>query len=505
MNKKLTYTTACLAVLINAAASVQCEEDQTIPRLSSVDDKQPAIELTLADAIMMGLENNRELHIQRLNPEIRKAIEGQESSKFDPILSSRLSFSQDRSPGSREDTKREGITGQLGVTKFMPSGTTIGIGLDSSVSDHSMLNETDAAARLGVDITQSLLQGFGADVNLASIRQARKDTLSSEYELRGYAEALVSTIENTYWELYLAQENRRIVQQSLDVAKAQLAEVLERVRIGKTAATEQVAIEAEMALRQESLIDIHSRIQTIHLQLLRFLNPNQSIDWNTIFQLQERPSETIVQLESVERHVDLAIQMRPELNQARLQMDIDDLEIVKTRNGLLPKLDLFITLGNTGYADSFGASFGRLDGKYYDIQTGFVFQFPLGNRASKARHRVAVLNRDRQEMAIENLNQLIQVDVRSAYIEVNRLVEQRKATRATRLLQEEKLRFEREKFRVGKSTSLLVATAQRDLLSSQLEEIKSLVNYHKASIDLYRLEGSLLQRRGLSTQFEPAI
>jgi len=51
---------------------------------------------------------------------------------------------------------------------------------------------------------------------------------------------------------------------------------------------------------------------------------------------------------------------------------------------------------------------------------------------------------------------------------------------------------------VGKSTSLLVGQAQRDFVASQIAEIEALANYLKALVALYRLEGSLLQRRGIS-------
>jgi outer membrane protein TolC len=93
---------------------------------------------------------------------------------------------------------------------------------------------------------------------------------------------------------------------------------------------------------------------------------------------------------------------------------------------------------------------------------------------------------------------LVEVDVRTAYLEIARSQEQVVATAATRKLQEEKLRVETEKFRLGKSTSLLVAQAQRDLVSSQLDEIQAVVNYLKAIVELYRLEGSLLERRGIA-------
>jgi hypothetical protein len=50
---------------------------------------------------------------------------------------------------------------------------------------------------------------------------------------------------------------------------------------------------------------------------------------------------------------------------------------------------------------------------------------------------------------------------------------------------------------VGFSTALLVAQAQRDLLLSQIEEVRSIINYRIALVGLYLAEGSLLERRGI--------
>ena len=72
------------------------------------------------------------------------------------------------------------------------------------------------------------------------------------------------------------------------------------------------------------------------------------------------------------------------------------------------------------------------------------------------------------------------------------------ATAATRRLQEQKVQSETEKFRLGKSTSLLVAQAQRDLVASQISEVQAAVSYLKAFVEIYRLEGSLLERRGIT-------
>ena len=50
---------------------------------------------------------------------------------------------------------------------------------------------------------------------------------------------------------------------------------------------------------------------------------------------------------------------------------------------------------------------------------------------------------------------------------------------------------------MGRSTSILVATAERDLLSARLAEAQAVVNYILAVLTLYKAEGTLLERRGV--------
>ncbi len=88
--------------------------------------------------------------------------------------------------------------------------------------------------------------------------------------------------------------------------------------------------------------------------------------------------------------------------------------------------------------------------------------------------------------------------MRGAWIEAGRLREQVAATAATRRLQEEKLRAETEKFRVGKSTAFLVAQAQRDLLQAENDAVTAVAGLLKTLVECYRLEGTLLERRGIS-------
>lgn len=462
------------------------------------------LNLTVSQAILMALRNNEGLAVQKFNPLITQTNEVTQAAAFDPDFNAIVSGSRSRTDlpvdlGDGNTVKRS-ESASAALTQFFPTGTTVGLTGNFSIGESSSTTGDIYSPTIGLTATQSLLRGFGLNVNLATLRQARLSTKISQYQLRGFAENLVSQVEQTYWDYALAQRQIEIFEQSLKIAQAQLDETNERIRIGKLADIERAASEAQVALRHEDLIDAESNLQKTRLRLLQLLSPNGgSAFWNRDIITHSPTQAPEVAVEAPEPHVQLAMAMRPDLNEARLQYQSDELQIVKTRNGLLPKMDLFINLGKTGYGDSFGESLRNVTGgQSNNLTVGLNMEYPPLNRAATAADQSAHLSRDQQLESIKNLSQLAELDVRTAMLEVNRLREQVSATAVTRRLQEETLRAEMEKFRVGKSTTLLVGQAQRDLLSSQITEIQAVVNYLKAFADLYRLEGTLLERRGIT-------
>jgi outer membrane protein TolC len=463
------------------------------------------VEFTVQGALLVALENNPQLHVDRFNPDIQRTFEQQQRAVFDPVIDAGISAGRNRAviptigTTAASDTTVNSINGNLSATQFLPTGTTINLGATTNYTDSTANTDTALTTRVGLSVTQSLLRGAGVEVNLANLRQSRIDVLSSQYELRGFAETLLESVENAYWDYALAQRQIEIVSQSLQVALDQLAETQELVRLGKLAERLDLpAAEAEVALRREDLIDARAARETARLSLLRLVAPRVPAMWDRPVVLDNQPFIAEGELDTVDTHVEVAHKMRADLNQARLQVKRGDLEIVKTRNGLLPKMDLFINLGKTGYANSFGQSVGNIAGRSYDALGGLSFELPVFNRDPEAQNLRARLSRDQATASVDNLMDLVELDVRSQYIEVKRTREQITATAASRRLQEIKLEAEREKFRLGKSNSILVAQAERDFTASQIAEVQAVVANLKAAVTLFRLEGSLLERRGIA-------
>jgi outer membrane protein TolC len=351
--------------------------------------------------------------------------------------------------------------------------------------------------------------GFHVGANLVTVRKARLDVLISQHELKAFAETLVYNVETAYWAYYLARKQLEIYRESLRLSEENLENTRQRISVGSLAEIELAAAQAEVAQRREALIGAEGETETSRLNLLQLLNPGRKDGkaaplgfWDMAVVLKDSPAQPDFNLDTVASHVELGLKLRPDLAKARIDQEKGELEVTRTANGMLPKLDVFIALGATGYAESFGGASGKIFDEGTRLTGGVTFTWPLGSVAERAQARRAVYSRMQQEEAVRNMELSVELDVRTAYVAVQRTRARIAASAETARLQEETLRAETQKYNVGRSTSFAVAQAQRDLLEARLTEVQSVVDYLTAILDLYKQEGTLLERRGVQTAAE---
>ena len=460
------------------------------------------LDLTLEQAVISALERNRSLRVEQYEPLIAGTFVDVERAVFDPVLFAEGSYESYRDRSLDDALARffsiDGSRGNVraGVSRRLPTGTDVTLDLTLLNRDDDNSNFSEEA-RAGLNLTQALLRDFGVAANLVAVRQAETSELASAYRLRGFTENLVAEVENGFWDYALAVRQVEIFEESFELAQRQLANIRTRINVGQLAETEETVADAEVALREQQLIDARNAREQARLALLRLLNPPSAEGWDRQITLSEQTIIPEVSLGSATEHEALAIRLRPDLNEARLQARRGDLEIVQTKNGLLPRLDLFIILGKTGYSQSFSSGLSDLDGPGYDFTLGLEYEFPIYNREAKALDRRAQATYEQALESIENLKQLISLDVRNALLEVDRGLQQIVASASRRALQEEVARAESVRFQVGTTTALDVARVQRDLLESQINEVEAIVNYRQALTNLYLVDGTLLLRRGI--------
>jgi len=468
-----------------------------------VPNSEGVLDLSIELAVITALQHNPDLVIQRLEPLKSGAFEMMEQASFDPEVFADISYLQEKIPETAGTDDHQTITEKteekaVDLRKTFSTGTTIETGLSHERFRSDDETPEEQKTRIGISLTQSLLKGFGPSVNLARVRQANLDTVISIQELKGFTETLIADTENAYWQYVLSKQKITIFEQSLAIAKKQRDEVEQQIAVGILPRTEAAAARSEVALREQDLIDAESLAEEHRLKLLHLIGPGYAGLFELMVNLTSKPDIDTMPVSDLPDRIKLAEKSRSDLNEARLQLEKNRLETIMTRNGLLPKLDFFISLGRTGYSDTFKDTFQHLEkNETHDLAIGLTFTHSIGNRENKGENKAAQVSRLQAQKAVENLQTLIKLNVRLAVNEVDRARKQITATRTTRTFQEETYAAEKDRFDVGSSTALLVAQAQRDLMAARLAEVEAIVNFRIAIVNLYLTEGSLLYMRGI--------
>ncbi|MDR3200224.1 MAG: TolC family protein [Spirochaetales bacterium] len=486
MKHRFFYALAC-AVLFFQPARTQAQD---------------SLELSLRDAVLSALESNPSLRAQRYAAAASSTYEDEAYAEFIPTLEAGAQGSRIMQDSDRYDAAEA----SAGISETLPTGTTLSAAALAGRNRSSTTN-TDPYVGLDLKLTQSLLKGgLNVSANLVSIRKARLDVLISQHELKGFTETLVYNVETYYWDYYLATRKLEIYRESLRLSEENLENTRQRIRVGSVAEIELAAAQAEVAQRKKDLIGAEGDAETSRLRFVQLVNPKRSGEagafWDRSVVLKDSPSQPDFNLDTAASHVELGLKSRPDLAQARLSMEKGELEVVRTSNGLLPRLDVFVALGATGYASSFGGAAGNIFDDKTRLTGGVTFTWPLGSVAERAQSRRAEYSRMQLEEALNNMELSVELDIRTAYVDVQRFRESIIASAETARLQEENLKAERQKFSVGRSTSFSVAQAERNLLEARIAEVESVVNYLKAILGLYKKEGTLLERRGVETVWE---
>ncbi len=330
-----------------------------------------------------------------------------------------------------------------------------------------------------------------------TIRQGELETRASSHELTAYVQALVAETEIAYWQYVLACQEHAIVERSLAVSKRQQTDVQHQIEVGSLPRNELAAVQSEVARRKQALIDSANQVETFRLALLHLIDPGMAgyLDQNVL-----SVSDPVIDpdpVDDIKDRTELAVKLRPDLAEARLRLQQHRLETIVTHNGLLPRLDFFMDLGIAGFSRRSSEALQTLDNGDLELFAGVSLSRFVGNRPARARHQAALATRQQAMKALENLGRTIDLDVRLAANELERARQQIHASRITRRSEEQTVQAEIERFMVGAGTALLVAQAQRDLLISQIAEVRATINYRIALIRLFLAEGSLLARRGI--------
>ena len=387
----------------------------------------------------------------------------------------------------------------------------------STTSLNTLFNPA-VPTNLTVGFDQQLLNGFGYRANAKFIRIAQNDMRISNSVFRQQVITTVAQVLNLYWDYLSYKENVRVAEQALAYSEKLLSDNKRQVEIGTLAPIEVVRAESEVASDQQNLIvaqtSLQQQAELIKTALSRKVD--SELISAQIDAVDNLPAPSPNDVPSLDLALKLALQNRPEIEQADLNLLYQSVVIKATRNALLPTLDVFATYAPSGLSglssvpapcpsgytpngnqclsyQGISQSFSQLfHGNYPDYSFGFTLQFPIRNRSAQADAARALLEQRQLEEQLQKQKNQVEQDVRSAEIGVIQAKAQIQAAAKAVLLAQKTLDAEQKKFQLGESTVFLVIQAQRDLATAEGNEVKARSTYAKAITQFRQATGTIL-------------
>ncbi|MCP9456633.1 MAG: TolC family protein [Nitrospira sp.] len=470
--------------------------------------------LSLADAAVLALQHNLDISISRRTKESRLADIIIEQAKFDPTFSINGQYNRTVSPLNRPIFGGTGVAlNQITVFDQLAYSFTVdamqslvtGGSIDVNYSPSRLHINQDVArgflfnpswtGGLALTITQPLLRNAGIDINKTFIKIAQNNAEVEQHVFRDRVMSVIASVEQTYWELVFANENLKVAQTALKAAEELLASNRAKFKAGVMSMVDVLQAEAAVASRIEQVLIAERIIHDQEDQLRRLLNPGEESLREDVRIIPTDPPVTLLEPLSLQEAIDTAIERRPEIIQAKKNVESGELNKEFARNQLLPTLSVQGTIGLSGLGKDYGDSFSRnFSGDFYNYGAGIVLSYPLGNRSAFSMYTKRQLELKNAEAALASVRQQIIVGVREAVRRVQTDFKRIETTRSARIMAEKQLQAERERLRVGLSTTRMVLDFQRDLAVAQANELRAIIDYNKSLSNLARHKATTLDR-----------
>ena len=497
--------------------------------------------ITLFDATALALGKNHDIAIEQQSFRIAGASLTRADGSYDPgfRLDARYRDHTDALNSALSGAIRPdlgpnytNLTSAISLSQLLPTGGTVSVsGLlwrDTALSQFALLTPAYTTG-FSIDLRQPLLQGLSIDPARRAIRIAKLDKDRSVASLRRTVADTVAAVERAYWTLGATRRVVAVAEKSVNLALEQKANTDARIEAGVLPESDLAQPVAEVERRKGELFSAQENAQQAELLLksLVLSDPNDTL-W----------SETLVPADAPDtarRPVDLAAALaeaetlRPELRDAALQVERQDVEIEAARERVKPQLDLVASYGRRGLAGTanpniislggapitvpeamvggLSRSFGTIgSNEFPDAFVGLALALPIGNRTAKADAIIAEAQKRQLTTRFDQTRQRVAVEVRNAVLALDTAAQRLEAARAGRAAAETQLRAETERFAVGLSTNFFVLTRQNDLATAEVTETSALADYRKALTSFSRSVGTLLEERSIVlTGDSPAI
>lgn len=504
-----------------AMARFDAERDKAVApaaRDGVVIAQGPLRDLSLNEAVEIALAQNLDIAVERLGPQATDFQLAGLRNLYRPLASSSLGQRSQVNPPTNQLNGGQRVTNDtttynFGVAQELPWGG----GNFALTFNNSRLSTSNLFANYNPTFTstltatfiQPLLRDFGIDNNRQQLFIAQINRDIAEESLRATVAQTIANVRTAYWELAYARATVDVAQRSLDLAQKLVEDNQARVEVGTLAPIDVVQAEAEAANRRQTLATAEATLATAQLTLKRLLVTGTSDPlWSQELRATDLPQLTTPPLD-VEAAVRAALDRRTDLATARKNLDSNDVSLRFWRNQTRPALDLQVNYGAQGIGGTqfirqgtgLGSTIiGEIPGGYTDAlsilrnrdfptwNAALTVSYPIGGNNADGQYARTRVLRTQQSTRLRALELQVATEVTNAALQVQANLRRVDAARAARALAERQLEAEQSKFEVGLSTNFFVVQSQRDLADAQNAELRALTDLQRALVTFERAQ-----------------
>jgi outer membrane protein len=472
---------------------------------------EPVVGLSLQEAIARAVKHSLAIRVEGYNPAIKESLIHEAEANFDAVAFGNSQYAHTNEPLlAPSNSNGQTWTNTFGLKQLLPTGAQVqastGFTLrDTAPGGNVPPGKSYYTANLNLQLVQPLLRGFGSDVNEATIYLAQRDLRISLAQFKQQVITTVGDVEEAYLNLILARTNVEVLQRLVAASEDTYNDVEARKGIDATKASINQALSA-LESRRADLHDAQKAYRAASDRLKSLLNdPELDINSNILVNPIDRPIAEPVQYDTLDC-IQIGLRQRPEMQQARLQLERADILLKVSKNDLLPKLDLTLAFQSNGLDRGLDQAYGSTFDHNFDETVALKLEVPLGNRFAQSEvdrrqneRRQAITNmvQNAQQVVLDIKTQLREVYSNYDVIAYRDRVRQAAAEEFQGIIDLENIRPRTPEFLQLKLDS------QANLAQSEQQLTQVIVNYNLAIERLERAKGTLLDYDRISLDKAP--
>jgi outer membrane protein TolC len=297
-----------------------------------------------------------------------------------------------------------------------------------------------------------------------------------------------------YHEVHFAEQRLKIAERSRELAASLVGENERRFRVGSMSEFDVTTARARMAEREEEILFARQAVAARRNALYQLVSDARSAEALANNQLQVAPPPPIGrESTSPAQDFKLALENRPDYQQARLSIQLGRYNRTLRANQLLPEVNFVGSYGYHGFGDTWNQSRDALETRdRRSYSAGAVLRVPLTSAQERGRYRAAKLEVKQAEAQLEMLEQNILIALANAALDIETTRKRVQATTAARELAQQALDAAQKMLRAGSASTFEVLTYQRELAAAEVAEFRARADEQKALAEYDRQIGTTL-------------